>query len=555
MQHRLSSWRLSTAVAIVTAAAAAGANGPRFYPDDPIARYPETQDASKVMARAYSLSYEMLLDQFAEPGDPNPSHALSVNTIDEVPDSSWFTNRIGVRDLTLDELRTGPDTTAEPAPRPWTIVSGKSDGVTPGFTIRDARGDIYFIKFDPKDWPRMATGTEVAATKIFHALGYNVPENYIVQVRREDLRVGEGARYRPRGNPQAREFRESDIDRLLRVAGREADGRYRVVASKALPGKPLGGFRYFGTRPDDPNDVIPHEHRRELRGLRVFSAWVNHVDVKDINTLDMLVTANGRSVVRHHLIDFGSTMGSAATGPRDPIEGWEYLYEGSTLLKSLVTLGLYVRPWQTVDYRTYREIGRIEADRFDPEAWRPRVPNQAFLRSQPDDLFWGARLVMRFSDEMIRAVVDTGRFGNPEAEQHLAGVLSRRRDAIGRAWLTGINPVYKPALEGGLLRFSNPAVDYRLAGPPEGWRAEWAGFDNMTGAVTPIGGPVFSSSTTIEAPTGLPDAEGRYLRVAIAAQKPPHESWTRPVHAYFVRTPGAWKLVGFERTPPRSEVR
>ena len=42
----------------------------------------------------------------------------------------------------------------------------------------------------------------------------------------------------------------------------------------------------------------------------MFAAWTNHVDSKAINSLDTLVTENGRTVVRHHLIDFGRRWGA-----------------------------------------------------------------------------------------------------------------------------------------------------------------------------------------------------------------------------------------------------
>ena len=63
---------------------------------------------------------------------------------------------------------------------------------------------------------------------------------------------------------------------------------YRVVASKGITGKDVGPFKYYGTRPDDPNDIHPHEHRRELRAMRVFGAWLNHDDSRAINTRDFL---------------------------------------------------------------------------------------------------------------------------------------------------------------------------------------------------------------------------------------------------------------------------
>ena len=118
-----------------------------------------------------------------------------------------------------------------------------------------------------------------------------------------------------------------DIDDLLEATSQEKDGTYRVVASRALPGKPIGRLRFVGTRPDDPNDIIPHEDRRELRGYGVFAAWLNHVDAKSINSLDTLVSENGRAHVRHNLIDFGSALGSGGVAPADYWAGEESLVE------------------------------------------------------------------------------------------------------------------------------------------------------------------------------------------------------------------------------------
>ena len=134
-----------------------------------------------------------------------------------------------------------------------------------------------------------------------------------------------------------------DLDDVFKRAHRSADGSYRAVAARAVPGRPIGGFRYYGTRPDDPNDVVPHEHRRELRALKVFGAWTNLVDMKAGNTLDTVVVENGRSVVRHYLQDVGSTFGTGANGPREYDEGWELLYDGELTRKRLVTSRLRLR--------------------------------------------------------------------------------------------------------------------------------------------------------------------------------------------------------------------
>ena len=69
---------------------------PKFYSDDPIARVEDTRDASSVQPKSVNLIYDETINLFGNPGDPDMNRrSMSINTIDEVPDSSWFTNRVG----------------------------------------------------------------------------------------------------------------------------------------------------------------------------------------------------------------------------------------------------------------------------------------------------------------------------------------------------------------------------------------------------------------------------------------------------------------------------
>ena len=540
------------AAAVLAGSAGTGASGPRFYRDDPISRIGDSQSAAAVENRDIDLVYDTLENSFASPGDNTPNvRAQNVNTVDEVPDSSWFTNRIGSRPLSVEELLTGPDTTRGPAEGRWTVIGAKNDGVTPGFRIRDAEGQIWFLKFDPPGYRGMATGTEVVVTKLFWALGYSVPEVYLASLRPDRLTISETAKITP-PNGKARRFKLSDVEALLRKAHRDPDGSYRIVASRALEGRPVGGFRFYGTRSDDPNDLVTHEHRRELRAYGTFSAWVNNVDSKSINTLDTVVDEGSRKTVRHHLLDFGSTIGSAGVYPREAFEGWEYLVEGKKTLAGMPTFGFYVKNWRTVPIYRSRSVGAFPIDHssWDPEKWRARYPNAAFRAARLDDKFWAARRLQRFTDAMLRAVPQVGQFGDAKSEEMLATFLIDRRNAILRRYLPAVNPIVDLRLTAtGALTFRNAAVDADVTAAPKQYVVRWQRFDNATGATADIAmtsapGP----TTSLQAPANLPQEVGAYVVAEIAATGGP-ESWSVPARAYFVRESNAWRLVGFERVP------
>ena len=543
--------RLAAAAALLVTVSAVGgrATTPKFLSDDPIAIVVDSQDASTVRLREIDLVYDTLENLLTRPGDPTTNvRAQNVNTIDEVPDSSWFTNRVGMMPVTVDQLLKGPDTTDGPAPGAWTVIAAKSDGVTPGFTVRDAGGQVWFLKFDPPGYRAMATGTEIVVTKLMWALGYHVPEVHIATLSADQLTVGEQAKISIAG--RKRSLKRADISAALNQAHRDPDGSYRVIASKALAGQPLGGFRFYGTRSDDPNDVVPHEHMRELRGYGTFAAWLNHVDSKSINTLDTLVERDGRKIVRHHILDFGSTIGSAGVYPREAYEGSEYLIEGKKTLAGIPTFGFYVKDWRTAPRYRSSTVGSFPSDNtaWDPEQWKPRYANAAFRAARMDDKFWAARRLQMFTADMLRAVTRVGLFNDAASEAALAKFLIGRRNAIVRRYLVAVNPIVDVQLpENGRLMFANAAVDADVSSMPMEYVAHWSRFDNATGTVASLGSTRSSGSrTSVPVPLDLPTAEGVYVRAEIAALGGP-ASWTEPVHAYFFRQHANWKLVGFER--------
>jgi hypothetical protein len=392
--------------------------------------------------------------------------------------------------------------------------------------MKDANGTLYFIKPDPRSAPEISTSADAAGTRFFYALGYNTPENYIVNIDRKEITVAkDGTTDGANGKP--RQMTKQDVEKVLWRISRNADGKYRFVASRAVPVTPTGAFRYEGTRSDDPNDLVPHENRRELRGLQVFCAWLNHTDAKAGNSLDTLVEEGGVRYVRHYLIDFGAIFGSDSDMVKNASFGNDYIVpDGKETIRRMVSFGFNPKPWETAKTPKIRGVGRFHASAFEPEKWVSNFPNRAFLHRLPDDEFWAARQVMSFTDEEIRAIVETGQYTDPRAVDYIAKTLIERRNRIGRAYFSKVLPLDRFEVRGNRLVFHDLSVDAGFV-PARTYDVAWSRFDNATGTHSALRAKGLSlPPEALSAPPGqyyaarisAPGAAGRtvtvYLRTA-----------------------------------------
>ena len=193
-------------------------------------------------------------------------------------------------------------------------------------------------------------------------------------------------------------------------------------------------------------------------------------------------------------------------------------------------------------------IGRFESSSFDPPSWKARVPAAALRHAQPDDLFWAARRVTAFSDEMIRALAQTAAYTDPGEARYLADTLIQRRHKIATAYLNAVTPLVGFSLSAdGHLSFDNAAVRAGVATPPHGgYDLTWAFVDNRTAAVEIIGTTRGISGEPSPAPASVREPpEGSLVRVRVTAVEPP-VAW-QPIDAYFRQAAGGWKLVGLDR--------
>ncbi|MCK4660631.1 MAG: hypothetical protein KAV82_14005 [Phycisphaerae bacterium] len=268
----------------------------------------------------------------------------------------------------------------KPPVQPFRIDRVKSTGATPGFFGTDADGRKYLVKLDHPDYPELGSSVSVIASRVYHALGYNVPPTFVVDL------YGTGD------------------DRF--------DGR-RAAASLLIPDV-IGHFQFDWFR-----------YRREIRGLRMVAAWLNDTDRTASNTL----VGVRDDVARYYLIDFNSTLGAWQGQPKEPWRGWRYAVGSPARFLEVLTLGLIRPGYDPHQPLVSPAVGRLDAN-FDPLTWKPQVANTAFDHMTNSDRDWIVRRIARLQPEHLEAIIDAAGLSNPKDRLYMLDTLLARQACI-----------------------------------------------------------------------------------------------------------------------------
>jgi len=493
--------------------------------------------------------------------------AVNVNSLDEVPDSAWFTNRIGAHAVGVEELVRGackpalildPDGSADGT---WLIDHGKTDGSSPGFRVNVPGKGKYLFKSEPPDQPERPSAASAIGAATYAAVGFNTSCEQIVYFRPSLLKLAPGLEHK--GNFGAMEpFDQKVVDKILADAPHRGD-LVRMQASAWLPGYLIGPFSYTGTRPDDPNDIIPHDDRRELRGGRLLAAWLDHFDAREQNSLDTWVTESpeGKSKpdaspghVVHYYLDTSDCLGSEWDWEEISRRlGYSYIADWGDMARDLVTLGIPTRPWDRVRREPGLEIfGFFNVKDFEPDEWKNEYPNAAFSRMTERDGAWMARILARFTPEMVEALSRMGKFSDPRKTAYLTTVLEGRLDKILQRYLTRLSPLANVQVVGTDRLCAEDLAETRHLRPPTEFRFDARLSKGTAEETLPVTrqpeGAVCMTLPHVAAEGGSRDDAGeRYVRVTVTdgvARGP------LVAHLYDLGPTRGYRLAGLERPEP-----
>lgn len=528
-------------------------------PDDPnhVACAPDPYDATILWDGADNMLFRPLSELL---GVVTPGESVDVNSVDEVPNSSWFTNRLGIRPVTLDELRMNAckkEQLLDPDHAPdhsWLIDKGKESGSTPGFRMTVPGKGKYMVKVEATGLPERQVAASVIGEALYYVAGYNATCEQALFVRPSIFKLKPGlvARHGNFGDPYA--FDQKALDALFAKSSRHGS-LLRISASAWIPGYVIEQFRYEGTRSDDPNDVVPHEDRRELRAARVLASLMDQFDSREGNSLTSWipdVAGLPSDASPGHVLHFqmGTSAALGSVWDWEPLSrrlGYSYVVDWADIGTDLATLGTLTRVWEQVEKVPGHEtFGYFDVEHFDPERWKNEYPNAAYSRMTERDAAWMARILARFTPQMIRALAEMARFADPANTAYLEYLLSGRLGKILERYLTRVSPIGNIRLEGGDRVCGVDLAEWRgLRNPARFQYRAWMVGGPWLTVERRAGAQICAALPHVAPDGGFPDdAPERYVRIRIqdgVARGP------LVVHLYDLGATRGYFLVGVER--------
>lgn len=379
--------------------------------------------------------------------DPRRSpRSLDVNSMDQVPASSWFTPRLGYSEISADKLINGLQDKGAPQ-APLTIVKAKSSGNSPGFVVKDSRGIKYLLKFDRTDYPDIETTGHFVGSRLFWGFGYNVPEDYVYSYSPADATADKG-------------IDQEQIDKVLLLSHMNEDGKYRCVASRFLDGTILGPIPQRGTRSKDSNDLIPHENRRTLRALRMFCAWLGNSGVRSDNTLDVYTGEAGSGHTVHYMLDFGEIFGAHGVEKGRNWDGYEHFFSLADTGKTFATLGIPQKKWENFKLEDGDFVGTFEAETFQPGKWKETTQFLPIRSSLADDDYWAAKIIAAVKPEHLRALLDKAGHPDKDYPGKILEVLEKRREKVIRHAYSRVSSIEMQSLDHGTLELKDIGKEF-----------------------------------------------------------------------------------------------
>jgi len=375
--------------------------------------------------------------------DPKrPADAGDVNSLDEVPRSSWF-QPLGP-ELLLQDPPIIDDGPPEP---PLTLVPDVPRANDYGICVVDARGIRYELRRDNANRPEMRTSAAIISSRLIRSVGLLTPESHIVFLAPSDF-----ASFNP-GAPG--EGLAKPVERFLRDGPPSVDGRYRMSSVRWPVGVDVGVTESYDVRGDDPNDVVPHRDRRTLRSLKVLGAWLAISSINPRKTRDAYVGPAGQGHVRHYLVGLEDALGAGSVVWKQK-KGLRTDLGGGTGF-NLITFGLWPGSDSVPTQRSVLALGNIDED-VDPGGFKASPPYAPISHFQSADGYWAAKRIAAVPLKTIIQAVHAARIFDATARIELVRLIVARRQRVVAYWYGQVTPAEVQRVRGSIIVLRDEAV-------------------------------------------------------------------------------------------------